>query len=99
MLTGPYKPNPVVGTNAGFNTGVDLLDGALDAYFRFENQKLGLELQHAEVQQRRLHDAVNVDQQINEKLYASQGRDGAGAGNASGALFVAAAVAALFLLK
>lgn len=64
--------------NGGFNTGMDLLDGVLGAYYKIEGQKAQHELQNAQIQQERLMNAVNVDQQINDARAESQGRPSAG---------------------
>ncbi len=54
--------------NAGFSTGIDALDGILSGYFAFENFKQGKELADAQLQQARLENSVNTQQQINEPI-------------------------------
>lgn len=50
-------------TGGAFNTGIDILDGIMGGYFQYEQQKIGLELQEAQLQQQRLQNAISTDQQ------------------------------------
>lgn len=53
--------NPVKSFFGGF---ADSISPLMDAYFSFENQKQGLELANAELQQARLQNAISTEQQV-----------------------------------
>ncbi len=88
-----------------YGGGMDLLSGAMNGYFAFEERKQGLELQEAQIDQARMQNAISVDQQVNEQIADKQGRnDGGGLGISTNTLLLAGGglvtvVALLMLVK
>ncbi|NIB44746.1 hypothetical protein HBA55_34520 [Pseudomaricurvus alkylphenolicus] len=77
----------------------DFMSGIMDAYFTFENQQLGLELQRAEIQQQRTHDALSVEQQVSATRAQQQGTAPANSNMATYAVLGVAAVAVVLLMR